>query len=163
MEPFEPPKYITKLIAAINNGAKTAQLGTLALVAIGVFLLATTFSATDEDLLLNHAVSISQLGSTQIPIAFAFGLAPAVFVAVHLYTLICYDMLAENLQHFRGELLAMVPLKADQERCRHLLANVEFVNAIAVPRDSPSASWLFRAAAMMVLAVFPVLVLAAQI
>ena len=29
MEPFEPPKYLEKLIAAINDGAKSAQLGAL--------------------------------------------------------------------------------------------------------------------------------------
>lgn len=51
MEPFEAPTYIRELIAAINDGAKSAQLGALAFTAIGVFLLATALSATDEDLL----------------------------------------------------------------------------------------------------------------
>lgn len=60
METFEPPKYLEKLIAAINEGAKSAQLGALAFTAIGVFLLATAFSATDEGLLLNRALTISQ-------------------------------------------------------------------------------------------------------
>jgi hypothetical protein len=54
METFEPPKYIEKLIAAINDGAKSAQLGALAFTAIGLFLLATAFSATDEDLAQPH-------------------------------------------------------------------------------------------------------------
>ena len=78
MEAFEPPKYITSLIAAVNDGAKSAQLGALAFAAIGLFLLATAFSATDEDLLLNRALTISQLGGTAVPVVFAFGLAPAV-------------------------------------------------------------------------------------
>ena len=40
MEPFEPLKYIARLIAAItNDGAKSAQLGALAFTAIGLFLL----------------------------------------------------------------------------------------------------------------------------
>jgi hypothetical protein len=30
MDTFEPPKYITSLIAAINDGAKSAQTGALA-------------------------------------------------------------------------------------------------------------------------------------
>jgi len=34
---FEPPKYLKDLIAAINDGAKSAQLGALAFTAIGVF------------------------------------------------------------------------------------------------------------------------------
>ena len=41
MEPFEPLKYIARLTAAINDGAKSAQLGALAFTAIGLFLLAT--------------------------------------------------------------------------------------------------------------------------
>jgi hypothetical protein len=48
----------------VNDGAKSAQLGALAFTAIGLFLLATAFSATDEDLLLNRALTISQLGGT---------------------------------------------------------------------------------------------------
>src|SRR4051794_19203104 len=64
METFEPPKYLSSLIAAVNDGAKSAQLGALAFTAIGLFLLATSFSATDEDLLLNRALTISQLGGT---------------------------------------------------------------------------------------------------
>ena len=108
MEPFEPPKYLEKLIAAVNDGAKSAQLGALAFTAIGVFLLATAFSATDEDLLLNRALTISQLGGTAVPVVFAFGLAPAVFVAAHFYTLIRYDMLAGNVRRFRDDLAVMV-------------------------------------------------------
>ena len=100
MEAFEPPKYITSLIAAVNDGAKSAQLGALAFTAIGLFLLATAFSATDEDLLLNRALTISELGGTAVPVVFAFGLAPAVFVAVHFYTLIRYDMLAGNIRRW---------------------------------------------------------------
>jgi hypothetical protein len=52
MEQFEPPKYMASLIAAVNDAAKSAQLGALTFVAIGLFLLATAFSASDEDLLL---------------------------------------------------------------------------------------------------------------
>ena len=56
MEPFELPKYLEKLIATINDGAKSAQLGALAFTAIGLFLLATAFSATDEDLSIRVTV-----------------------------------------------------------------------------------------------------------
>lgn len=136
MEAFEPPKYITSLIAAVNDGAKSAQLGALAFTAIGLFLLAIAFSATDKDLLLNRALTISQLGGTAVPVVFAFGLAPAVFVAAHFYTLIRYDMLAANIRRFVEDLAAMVPIEADRDRCRQLLANVEFVNAMAMPEGS---------------------------
>src|ERR1700726_1585535 len=122
MEDYEPPKYITSLIAAVNDGAKSAQLGALAFTAIGLFLLATAFSATDEDLLLNRALTISQLGGTAVPVVFAFGLAPAVFVAAHFYTLIRYDMLAENVRQFRQDLAEMAMAEADRHRCRQLLA-----------------------------------------
>jgi hypothetical protein len=159
MEAFEPPKYITSLIAAINDGAKSAQLGALAFTAIGLFLLATAFSATDEDLLLNRALTISQLGSTAVPVVFAFGLAPAVFVAVHFYTLIRYDMLAGNIQRFNRDLAAMVPIDADRDRCRQLLANVEFVNALAMPKGARTSSWMFDWTVRALLAVFPLVVL----
>jgi hypothetical protein len=88
------------------------------------------FSATDEDPLLNRALTISQLGRAAVPVVFAFGLAPAVFVAAHFYTLIRYDMLTENVRQFRKNLTSMVASEADRERCRQLLANVEFVNAL---------------------------------
>jgi uncharacterized protein YjbI with pentapeptide repeats len=159
MELFEPPKYIEKLIAAINDGAKSAQLGALALTAIGVFLLATTFATTDEDLLLGHTVTISQLGGASVPVALAFGLAPTVFVAVHFYTLIRFDMLRGNLRHFKAELEASVPLAVDRERCRQLLANVEFISAQVMPRGSTTGSWLFGATVVVLLAVIPALVL----
>jgi uncharacterized protein YjbI with pentapeptide repeats len=159
MEPFEPPKYIASLIAAINDGAKSAQLGALAFTAIGLFLLATAFSATDEDLLLNHAITISQLGGAAVPVVLSFGLAPAVFLAAHLYTLIRYDMLAGNVRRFMVDLPAMVPVEADRERCRQLLANVEFVNVLVMPPRSRASSWLFRWTVRFMLAVFPVAVL----
>jgi len=158
MEAFEPPKYITSLIAAINDGAKSAQLGALAFTAIGLFLLATAFSATDEDLLLNRTLTISQLGAA-VPVVFAFGLAPTVFVAVHFYTLIRYDMLAGNIRQFVTDLSAMVPIEADRNRCRQLLANVEFVNSLAMPKWSRTSSWMFDWTVRALLAVFPVGVL----
>lgn len=159
MDEFEPPKYIEKLIAAINDGAKSAQLGALAFVAIGLFLLATAFSASDEDLLLNKTISISQLGGAAVPVGLSFGLAPAVFLAAHLYTLIRYDMLAANVRRFLADLPVMVKLEADRERCRQLLANVEFVQAMVMPPGSHGASPVFRWAVWFVVAVFPVSVL----
>lgn len=113
----------------------------MAFTAIGLFLLATAFSASDEDLLLNRALTISQLGGAAVPIVFAFGLAPAVFVAAHLYTLMRYDMLAGNLRRFMIDLPTMVRVEADRERCRQLLANVEFVNAMVMPPGSLVTSW----------------------
>ena len=159
METFEPPKYIAALIAAINDGAKSAQLGALAFTAIGLFLLATAFAATDEDLLLNRAVTISQLGGAAVPVVFAFGLTPAVFVAAHFYTLIPYNMLAGNLRRFREDLAVMVAPEVDRDRCRQLLANVEFINAQVMPKGSRAANWMFRWTVRALLAVFPVAVL----
>ena len=159
METFAPPAYLKDLIAAINDGAKSAQLGALAFTAIGVFLLATAFSATDEDLLLNRALTISQLGLTAVPVVFAFGLAPAVFVSTHFYTLIRYDMLAGNMRRFRDDLAVMVRSEEDRDRCRQLLANVEFVNALAMPKGSRASSWMFSWTVRALLAVFPVAVL----
>jgi hypothetical protein len=71
VDTFEPPKYITSLIAAINDGAKAAQTGAFAFALIGLYLLATAFSATDEDLLLDRTLAISQLGA-QIPVTVSF-------------------------------------------------------------------------------------------
>jgi hypothetical protein len=84
MSAFDPPPYISKLIGAINDGAKSAQLGALVFVFIGLFLLATSFSATDEDLLIGTSISISQLGGVAVPVALSFGFMPAIFVALHL-------------------------------------------------------------------------------
>ena len=129
---FEPPKYLASLIAAINDGAKA---GMLLFMLVGLYLLATAFSASDEDILLGRTVTISQIGAS-LPVSFSFALAPLVFVFLHVYALTRYDMLGTNVRYFVDELDAAVPLRADQERCRQLLANVEFVQALTAPFGS---------------------------
>jgi hypothetical protein len=94
-----------------------------------------------------------------VPVVFAFGLAPAVFVTVHFYTLIRYDMLVGNIRRFVEDLAAIVPIEADRDRCRQLLTNVEFVNALAMPKGSRASSWMFSWTVRALLAVFPVVVL----
>ena len=155
MSAFDPPAYIGKLISAINDGAKSAQLGAVAFVFIGLFLLATSFSATDEDLLIGKSISISQLGGVTVPVVLSFGFMPAIFLALHLYTLIRFDLLMQNLRHFEAELRAHVPLQRDRDRCLQLLANTEFIQAAV----QPEASFVFRWTYRFMLAVFPVTVL----
>ena len=155
MSDFDPPPYIGKLISAINDGAKSAQLGAVAFVFIGLFLLATSFSATDEDLLIGKSISISQLGGVTVPVVLSFGFMPAIFLALHLYTLIRFDLLMQNLRHFEAELRAHVPLQRDRDRCLQLLANTEFIQAAV----QPEASFVFRWTYRFMLAVFPVAVL----
>src|SRR5215472_4678615 len=132
---FEPPKYLANLIAAVNEGAKAAQASARFFALVGLYLLATAFSASDEDLLLGRAVTISQIGAS-LPVSFSFAIAPLVFVFLHVYTLVRYDMLAGNVRQFLRELRESVPLEPDRERCRQLLANVEFVAALTTPRGS---------------------------
>ncbi len=155
---FEPPKYIATLVASINDGAKAAQGSAFLFLLVGVYLVATAFSATDEDLLLGHTVTISQIGAS-LPVSFSFAIAPGVFVCLHIYALVRYDMLAANLRQFNAELEAAVPLEADRERCRHLLTNIEFIEAMTAPRSSPLYSniwpWLF----CVIVAAIPVSVL----
>jgi len=145
---FEPPKYLASLIAAVNDGAKAAQAGALFFALVGVYLLATAFSASDEDLLRGRTVTISQIGTT-LPVSFSFAIAPFVFVFLHIYTLARYDMLATNVRQFLGELRRTVLWAADRERCRQLLANVEFIQALVAPpgsrQYSPVWRWLVRA------------------
>ena len=154
----EPPKYLTSLIAAVNDGAKAAQGGAFLFLLVGLYLLATAFSASDEDLLLGKAVTISQIGAS-LPVSFSFAIAPLVFVFLHIYALVRYDMLAANVRHYVQELRDTVTPEADRERCRQLLANVEFIVVLTTPRKSPLYSrfwpWLFRG----MVAVFPVAVL----
>lgn len=141
MAEFEPPKYIASLIAAINDGAKAAQAGAFGFSAVGVYLLAVASSTTDEDLLLGHTTNLAQLG-VQVPPQISFGIAPWVFVALHVFTLVRYDMLGANLRHFSTEMGAVRP-DLNRERCRQLLTNVEFVIALAAPAGSPLHSRLF--------------------
>ena len=109
-------------------------------------------------MLLGRSVQISQLGA-QVPVTFTFAIAPVVFLFLHIYTLIRYDMLSANLRQFRAELQNMVPIEADRERCRQLLANVEFVQWLVAPKASPLHSVFFGLVARLVIAVFPVTVL----
>ena len=63
-----------------------------------------------------------------------------------------------------AELARAVPLAADRERCRALLANVEFVQFLAAPPGSPFRSPLFRFMAWLIVSALPVAVfLAVQI
>jgi hypothetical protein len=160
MDSFEPAKYLASLIAAINDGAKAAQTGALAFAAVGLYLLATAFSATDEDLLLDRTLAISQLGA-QISVTVSFAMMPILFLALHVFTLIRYDMLAINVRQFRADLEALVPVAWDRERCRQLLANVEFIQRLTAPPGSPLCSRLYGFVAWVVIAGFPVIVLLA--
>ena len=160
---FEPPKYIQSLIGAINDAAKAAQTSALFLLALGLYLVATVISTTDEDLLRGTAVQVSQLG-VRAPVAIAYALAPTIFLFLHVHTLIRFDMLAANLRLLTAELARAVPLEADRERCRALLANVEFVQFMAAPRGSSFRSPLFRFMAWLIVSALPVAVfLAVQI
>jgi uncharacterized protein YjbI with pentapeptide repeats len=155
---FEPPKYLANLIAAINDGAKAAQAGMLVFLLVGLYLLATAFSASDEDILLGKTVTISQIGAS-LPVSFSFAIAPLVFVFLHVYALTRYDMLATNLRYFLRELRTTVPLETDRERCRQLLANVEFVQGLTAPPGSSLRSRVWPLLALATMAAFPVIVL----
>ena len=152
---FEPPKYIQSLIGAINDAAKAAQTSALFLLALGLYLVATVISTTDEDLLRGTAVQVAQLG-VRAPVAIAYALAPTIFLFLHVHTLIRFDMLAANLRLLTAELARAVPLAADRERCRALLANVEFVQFMAAPRGSSFRSPLFRFMAWLIVSALPV-------
>jgi uncharacterized protein YjbI with pentapeptide repeats len=155
---FEPPKYLASLIAAINDGAKAAQGGALVFMLVGIYLLATAFSSSDEDLLLGKTVTISQIGAS-LPVSFSFAIAPLVFVFLHVYTLVRYDMLAANVRQFLRELRNSVRQEPDRERCRQLLANVEFVAALTIPRGSTLYSRIWPSLFFGIVALFPVAVL----
>jgi hypothetical protein len=155
---FEPPKYLASLIASINDGAKAAQGSALFFALVGVYLLATAFSASDEDLLRGRTVTISQIGAT-LPVSFSFAIAPFVFVFLHIYTLVRYDMLAANVRQFLAELQQTVPWEVDRERCRQLLANVEFIQALIAPREQRQYTPVWRGLVWVVVAIFPVFVL----
>jgi hypothetical protein len=81
-DPFEPPKYLTNLIAAVNDSAKSAQAAALVLALVGLYLLATAGATTDEDLLLGHTISVTQIG-VAVPVVVALAIAPAVFLFLH--------------------------------------------------------------------------------
>jgi hypothetical protein len=160
---FEPPKYLASLIGAINDAARVAQTSALFLLALGLYLVATVISTTDEDLLRGTAVQVAQLG-VRAPVAIAYALAPVIFLFLHVHTLIRFDMLAANLRLLAAELARAVPLATDRERCRALLANVEFVQFMAAPRGSSFRSPLFRFMAWLIVSALPVAVfLAVQI
>ena len=155
---FEPPKYITSLIAAVNDGAKAAQGGAFLFLLVGLYLVATAFGVSDEDLLLGRTVTISQIGAT-LPVSFSFAIAPMVFVFLHIYTLVRYDMLAENVRQFRRDLHETVKVESDRRRCRQLLTNVEFVETLTTPRTSAEYSRIWSLLFLGIVAVFPVTVL----
>jgi len=160
---FEPPKYIQSPIGSINDAAKAAQPSALFLLGLGLYLVATVISTTDEDLLRGTAVQVSQLG-VRTPVAIAYALAPVIFLFLHVHTLIRFDMLAANLRLLTAELARAVPLAVDRERTRALLANVEFVQVLAAPPGSSFRSPLFRFIAWLIVSALPVAVfLAVQI
>ncbi|MER2553189.1 MAG: pentapeptide repeat-containing protein [Thauera sp.] len=156
-QPFQPPPYLSNLIASINDGAKAAQTGALYFTFIGLYLLAVALSTTDEDFLRERAVAISQLGMV-VPVVFSFAVAPLIFLLLHVHTLIRYDMLAANLWQFEAELKSIM-CEEDRVRCHHLLANVEFLRYLAAAPGTYLNSRLFHVITWFVIAAFPVMVL----
>jgi len=160
---FEPPAYIASLIGSINDGAKAAQTGGLTMLAVAVYLVATVISTTDEVLLRGTFVQFSNIG-VSVPVVASYALAPIVFLFLHVHTLIRYDMLAENLRLLDRELDTTLPRKEDQERCRQLLANVEFVQYWGSRPGSRWHSVIYKVVVWIMLVVIPILVfLATQI
>jgi hypothetical protein len=133
---FEPPAYIASLITSINDGAKAAQTGGLFMLAVAVYL--TVIATTDEVLLRGTFVEFSQIG-VKVPVVASYALAPIVFLFLHVHTLIRYDMLAENLRLLDRELHTTLAREADRDRCRQLLANVEFVQYCPPPARAGTA------------------------
>lgn len=163
MAGFEPPAYISSLIASINDGARAAQTGGLFMLAIAVYLMATMISTSDEVLLRGSFVDFSQIG-VKVPVVASYALAPLVFLFLYVHTLIRYDMLAENLRLFDRELRTSLACEADRDRCRQLLANVEFVQYWTAPAGSPWHSRVYRVLVWLMLVAIPILVfLATQI
>jgi hypothetical protein len=163
MAGFEPPAYISSLIASINDGARAAQTGGLFMLAIAVYLMATVISTSDEVLLRGSFVDFSQIG-VKVPVVASYALAPLVFLFLYVHTLIRYDMLAENLRLFDRELRTSLACEADRDRCRQLLANVEFVQYWTAPAGSPWHSQVYRVLVWLMLVAIPILVfLATQI
>lgn len=158
MAPFDPPDYIVKLIASLNDAARSAYVGTTWFLGVGLYLAAISISITDEEILLGHSTSIAQL-SVSVPLLVNFGIAPLVFVVLHIMTLFRYYALMVQLRDFHGELAARVDNEQDRQRCLGLLVNVEFV----VPGPSSerlSLRNMARAAFFYgFVAVFPTLVL----
>lgn len=160
---FQPPAYIASLIASINDGARAAQTGGLFMLAIAVYLMATVISTTDEVLLRGTFVNFSQIG-VQVPVVASYALAPLVFLFLYVHTLIRYDMLAENLRLLGRELRTALPIEADRDRCRQLLANVEFVQYWIAPKGSPWHSQVYPVLVWVMLVAIPIVVfLATQI
>lgn len=157
MSGFEPPAYISGLIASINDGAKAAQTGGLFMLAVAVYLIATVISTTDEVLLRGTFVEFSQIG-VKGPLVASYTLAPIVFVFLHVHTLIRYDRVAEGLLALVREIDLSVPKASYRERCLQLLTNVEFVQFLISP---PRSRWLHGIFVHSTLVWIPLLVLVA--
>ncbi|MGE0419412.1 MAG: pentapeptide repeat-containing protein [Acetobacteraceae bacterium] len=125
---------------------------------MGLYLAAISISITDEEILLGHSTSIAQL-SVSVPLLVNFGIAPLVFVMLHIMTLFRYYALIGQLREFHTVLDARVDNSHDRNCCLSLLVNVEFV----VPRargERRSIRNLARSAFFYTfVAVFPTMVL----
>jgi hypothetical protein len=82
-------------IAATNDSAKSAQGAAFLFLPVCLYLLATAFGFSDENLLLGRTVTIAQMGAS-LPVSFSFAIAPMVFVFLP-YALARYDTLAANM------------------------------------------------------------------
>jgi hypothetical protein len=124
-ESFLAPAYIQTLIQTISNRARAAHNSALTMLLLGLYLIATAVSTTDEDLLRETTRSISQLG-VQVPVVIAFALAPVIFLSFHIASILRYHALVISIKIFESELQNMVGLESDRYRCRSLLENMEF-------------------------------------
>jgi|GEM_PF-1494677 len=150
---WEPPKYLQSLIASINEGARAAQGGLFLMLFVGLYVLATSVSTTDEDLFLGRSVNISQIGAA-LPVSVSLAIAPIILVFFHLYTLTRYALLASNLRHFKVHLAPLTP--DERENCQHLLSNVEFVVSFIESDQTRIFNSLWRRLSLLLLVILPV-------
>ena len=128
---------LLRLIDSINQKARAAQVSAAGFYFIGLLLLAFAFSTADLDLIRNTAEPLGAL-NVPIPVIGGFALAPLVFVAMHGFTLIRYDMLGQDLETYREEIDRVAGDDADlRDWYRHLIANIEFVQVIVLQTTVP--------------------------
>lgn len=118
---------LQQLAETITSKARAAQTGAFTFSFVGLLILALAFSTTDLDIITDHAQPLPEI-NLLMPAAVTFTFGPLLFVALHAFTLIRYDMLADDIETFFAQ-VRRNHCADNVANCLywHLLPNVEFV------------------------------------
>jgi hypothetical protein len=152
------PDPIPDLLKAVNEASGKAFALWITFLTVGIYLAIAIGTTTHLQLLLAGPVKLPLLG-VDMPLFAFYGVAPPMFLVLHLYVLMQLYLLARLLRLFDDDLRAADMIEQDRRRVRGQLDKFVFTQfLIGAPQDGVVRLFL-RAVVWLSFVVGPIILL----